>query len=210
MRRWRFNPVLLLGVVPGLATSCPVLAVPMLYGVTGSGGSPSSLYTINPLTGATTLVGATGTNHVTGIDFDPITGTLYGVRSDVFGSGETQLLTLYSGTVAAAVVGTTSYRIPDITITRNGVLRGWSDTDATSSFFDNPVEINKATGVTSHTVSGLDTNGTGVAVLDEANLYVTSRVALYSVNVTTGAKHYYLADLVQTRFSKICPAAIFS
>lgn len=167
MRSRRFNPVLLLGVVLAVATSLPALAVPMLYGVTGSSDSQSSRYTIGSVTGATTLVGATGTSHVTGIDFDPTSGILYGVRSDIFGTGATELLTLDIATGAATVVGTTGQQIPDITITPSGVLRGWSEIDSTLNTFDNPVEINTATGATSLAASGLSTSSTGVAVLDE-------------------------------------------
>ena len=62
--------------------SLPAGAGPILYGVTGSSFTSSSLYTIDPTTGATTLIGATGFSHFTGLDFDPTSGILYAVQSD--------------------------------------------------------------------------------------------------------------------------------
>lgn len=132
------------------------------------------------------------------------------MRSDIFGTGATELLTLDIATGAATVVGTTGQQIPDITITPSGVLRGWSEIDSTLNTFDNPVEINTATGATSLTASGLSTSSTGVAVLDETNLYVMTNDVLYSVNVTTGVSLPLSGGLIQTIFSKICPAAIGS
>jgi hypothetical protein len=99
----------------------------VLYGVTGSSNTASSLYTIDPVTGATTLIGSTGLSHVTGIDFDPITGVLYGVQSDLFGSGAANLLTIDPVTGLATIIGSTGNQIPDITIGSDGVLRGWTE-----------------------------------------------------------------------------------
>ena len=67
-------PALVVAIFLGFSASAS--AAPILYGMTGSGGSSSSLYTIDPTTGATTLIGATGQTHMTGIDFDPTTGIL--------------------------------------------------------------------------------------------------------------------------------------
>ena len=190
MRISRRHRVTVFGLVLLLTASLPALAVPVLYGVTGS-FSISSLYTVDPVTGATTLVGATGTDHITGIDFDPTSGTLYGVRSDFFESGATQLLTLNAGTGAATVVGTTGSQIPDITIGPDGVLRGW----ARAGIGNNDLaEIDKATGATTITASVLGTNRTGVATRDAMSLYVMAASLLYSVDVTTGAGTFLFND----------------
>jgi hypothetical protein len=54
-----------------------------LYGTTSSAGSgnPSSFYTINPATGAATLVGAIGFNRVGAMDVHPTTGVIYAPAS---------------------------------------------------------------------------------------------------------------------------------
>jgi hypothetical protein len=153
--------------------------------MTGSGGSSSSLYTIDPTTGATTLIGATGQTHMTGIDFDPTTGILYGVQSDYFGSGATNLFSINTSTGAASLIGATGAQIPDITIGADGVIRGWSEFDGNSR--DDPVVINKTTGTATTTLSSLGTARTGVASLDATHIYVMDSSRLSSVDVLTGA-----------------------
>lgn len=154
-------------------------ATPVLYGVTGAGNAPSSLYTVDPVSGATTLIGATGFSHVTGIDFHPTTGILYGVVSN--DSLQQDLITINSSTGAGTVVGPTGNQIPDITIGPDGVLRGWSELS------DDPIVINQSTGAVTVTPSDLDTSSTGVAFESLTSIFVKSGFDLWSVDVTTGA-----------------------
>lgn len=86
------------------AAAVPSANAGVLYGVTGAGGGPSSLYTINTTTGAATLVGATGATHITGLDFDPTSGILYGVADSGF-LGTPMLVTIDKSTGAATTVG---------------------------------------------------------------------------------------------------------
>ena len=172
----------------GALFAAPAQAAPVLYGVTGAGGAPSSLYTVDPLTGAATLIGATGFSHVTGIDFDPTTGTLYGVVSDLF-NGTTALITIDPATGAGTVVGTTGNQIPDITIGPDGILRGWSECSAvpcSAADPDNPIAIDKGTGAVTLTSSSLSTQDTGVASRTATTIFVKPIGDLYSVDVNTG------------------------
>ena len=171
----------------GLLSASPTQAAPVLYGVTGAGGAPSSLYTVDPLTGAATLIGATGFSHVTGIDFDPTTGTLYGVVSDFF-NGTTALITIDPTTGVGTVVGPTANQIPDITIGSDGILRGWSECSANPCTppADNPITIDKATGAVTQTSSSLGTQDTGVASRTATTIFVKPVGDLYSVDVNTG------------------------
>src|SRR5256885_5903989 len=76
-----------------------------LYGATG-GVKPGSLYTIDPSTGAATLVGLlldnTGHNYsLTGLAFDSATGVLYGATSTQSPTQGSELVTInpYTGLV---------------------------------------------------------------------------------------------------------------
>ncbi len=51
----------------------------IIYGAANVGWGPSTLYTLDPATGVAAAVGPVGLNHVTGMDFDPLSGVLYGV-----------------------------------------------------------------------------------------------------------------------------------
>ena len=167
-----------------LALPAHTSAAQTLYGVTGAGNAPSSLYTVDPVTGSTVLIGATGFSHVTGIDFDPTSGTLYGVVSDLFYSGTTLLLTIDQRTGAGTVIGSTANQIPDITIGPDGVIRGWTEGGTGD---DDPITIDKLTGTVTVTASPLGTSHTGVATQDAGHLYVKPSRNLYSVDVVSGA-----------------------
>lgn len=96
-------------------------------------------------------------------------------------------------TGAATVIGTTGAQIPDITIGSDGVLRGWSEWDGTTS--DDPIVINKSTGGATTTPSGLGTAQTGVAILDADHLFVKSGSIYSSVNVNTGAATFLFSSV---------------
>jgi hypothetical protein len=76
-----------------------------LYG-TGHlvGGGPSELHTINPATGGTVLIGPTGFGPISGLVYDPGSGTMYGVTG---GGAPSLLVTINLGTGLATPVGPT-------------------------------------------------------------------------------------------------------
>lgn len=156
----------------------------VIYAVTGAGGGASSLYTVNPITGAATLVGATGMSHMTGLDFDPTTGVLYGVVDSGF-TGTPQLVTVNTSTGAATVVGALggSFAIPDISFDPSGQLYAWGDSP------DTLFTINKATGVATDVgnPNGLGTAATGLAFSSSGTLYMKSSSDLFTINPATGA-----------------------
>lgn len=168
--------LLTLLAAPAVATAAPL----QLYGITGSGDSPSSLYTVDPFTGAVTLVGATGLSHFTGIDF-AADGTLYGVGGPF---PNKSLYTLNPATGAATLIGATGEQIPDITIGADGVIRGWTEFGGA---FDDPITLDPGTGDATSTPSSLGTSNTGVASLDATHIYVKPGSSLYSVDVTDGS-----------------------
>lgn len=179
---------ILLWFIAGTAFASSASGSPILYGITGSGNTASSLYTVDPLTGSTTLIGPTGLSHLTSLDFDPTSGVLYAVQSDLYGSGDTNLVTLNTSTGAATIVGPTGAQIPDITIGSDGILRGWSECspDPTCPYYDDPIVIDKTNGAVTITLSDLGTEYTGVASESATSIFVKVIGDLYSVDVGTG------------------------
>src|SRR5437868_11247652 len=117
----------------------------VLYGATG-GVKPGSLYTIDPSTGAGTLVGLLldSTNHnyaLTGLAFDSVTGVLYGATSSQSPTATSELVTVNPSTGLVTPVGFFGVSLGDITFdSANGILYG------TASSNTDLYSINLATG----------------------------------------------------------------
>jgi hypothetical protein len=111
----------LLAAFPAAASAFPE---PTLYETTG-GATASSLYKVNPATGATTAVGPTG-YAITGLAQDPNTGVLYGVSSEKSPIAAHALVQLNPATGAATPVVTLSQQISDFSFDSSGRLFGWT------------------------------------------------------------------------------------
>ena len=97
----------------------PASAEEILYGTSGAGNmgnTASSLYTIDPATGASELVGEIGFNHVVSIDFDPFTEVLYGISNAARGENNNTLITIDTNTGEGTfVVGiAATFQSPDM------------------------------------------------------------------------------------------------
>ena len=89
--------------------------VPRTAGVAGTGG-PSTLYAIDPTTGVSTAIGSgIGFDKVGAIDFDPISGQLFGIGDPAGVPGTPQLITINPTTGLGTAVG----RLTGTTTTRN-------------------------------------------------------------------------------------------
>jgi hypothetical protein len=157
------------------------LQASILYGTDGTGGSLSTLYTVDPNTAATTAIGPVGFS-VTGIDFDPTSGILYGVTSNPLQTSVT-LLTINTATGGGTAIATvaTTQRIPDIAFDAAGNLYGWGRTA------DDPVTINKVTGAIAVVGdSGLSTPIAGLAFDQNDVLYLESAGTLRTIDSVTG------------------------
>lgn len=160
----------------------PASAASILYGATGSGGAPSSLYTIDTTTGAATLVGAIGFS-VTGLAFDPTTGILYGGTSNV--AAVSELITIDPLTGAGTSVGaygTGSQTMADITFDASGQLFGFLEPGS-----DDLYRINKATGAATVVGDSPGSAVTGLAFGPTGTLYLESVGTLRTLDPTTGA-----------------------
>lgn len=125
----------------------PASAGEVLFGVTGSGATPSSLYTIDPTTGAATLVGPIGFDHVVSIDFHPGTGVRYGISNGgpccSFPPDNTLITidtTTGAGTAVVPVTGIANS--PDMSFDSAGTLYAWND-----PALDNLNTVDLTTGV---------------------------------------------------------------
>lgn len=188
--------------VPGLFTSALVLfggllsttqAGLTLYG-TGFSRDPfdnnlSNLYTINPATGAATLVGNTGFRLVSGIDFDS-SGVLYGIGEVNPGgspplAGALQLITIDRLTGVGTAVGnlgpTNAQTFQDISFRNSdGQLFAYGSGELYT--------INKSTGAaTLKGPTGEAEIGGGLAFTLADTLYKAGFDQLISLNQSNGA-----------------------
>jgi hypothetical protein len=166
-------------------------AAPVLYGATGVAEDDtlpaSSLYTIDPATGASTPVGSIG-KAITGLAVDNADGgKLYGVTAGVYLDGKERfLLRIDPATGASTVVGSLgANEIEDIAFSALGQLYGWNETG------DDLYAIDKATGALTKTgESNLGvTYGDGLAFDKNGWLWAAldgDSGSLYTLNPTTG------------------------
>src|ERR1043165_2659013 len=104
----------------------------ILYAVSGASGTASTLYKLNPTTGAlAATIGATGYNHMTGLAIHPTTGTMYGFVNSgpPNGSPSGFLVTIDPTTGIATRVNANnvSFHASDITFSPSGTLYAWAE-----------------------------------------------------------------------------------
>jgi hypothetical protein len=161
-----------------------------LYIATGSNGVPGQLFTVNPATAATTLVGPIleGVNPIaiTGLAFHPTTGVLYAVSA---GNGVTDprsFFTIDPATGAATRIGAAGVlQASDLAFNAAGVLFAWRQN------LNLLATVNLATGVpTSLGASGIaGTTGGGLAINGAGTAFLSATAAngtLDTVNTGTG------------------------
>jgi hypothetical protein len=170
----------------------PASAQQVLYGSTGAGlasggvDSPSSLYTINPATGESTLVGPIGFSGVNSIDFNPDTGVLYGIANVSRGENSV-LITINTQTGLGTLVAPLSpdFQSPDMSFNSSGTLYTWSEPST-----DHLNTVNLTTGETTDVgVSGLlfGTARLGLDVDSFDVIYIkNSDGSIYTVDPSTG------------------------
>lgn len=140
------------------------LAQPVLYATQACGSCDvpaTGLYTIDPATGAATLVGDTG-ESITGLDFHPTTGVLYGTTTPNSNTASS-LITIDPATGAVTVIGPhgVDRAMIDLTFAPDGTLYGWAESGE-----DDAVTINLLTGAA--TLVGEANVNSGGCALDMA------------------------------------------
>lgn len=164
----------------------------LVYAVTGGrgGAAPSTLYTVDTVTGNATRVGGpaaqTGVSQITGLAFDPKSGVLYGHQNypDLPPGGPLVRGTLHTidlSTGLATAVGETESAITDISFHSSGQLYGWmngSQRTGFTSLSDKLVTIDKTTGtfslVENQRASDIPSNQSGLAFTPDDRLFLKS------------------------------------
>ena len=139
-----------------------------LYASKAGPNTSSPLYTINPTTGAATVV-ASMSVALTGMAFDPTTSIMYGVTSPS-SNNPRRLVTVNLSTAATTIIGelldgTDSHICADIAFDSSGQLYGWSQ------FSDSLVTIDKTTGAVTPTANVQSSYGDGMDFDWEDKLY---------------------------------------
>lgn len=175
-------------VAAALLVARPTYAASILFGVSLNGHSsgspgPSSLYTIDPVTGAGTLVGNIG-YAVNSLAVDPATGILYGSTTSWSGAFN-GLLAIDPTTGAATEVGAFGAGFTSIlglTFNSAGQLFGWHDPSD-----DDLVSINLSTGAATIVGdSGLSTGAHILAFNAADALLLVQGTEQFDINTSTG------------------------
>lgn len=176
--------IISLGMLASFAANAATLYGVSLNGFKNDTPGPSSLYKIDPATGAATLIGTDLGYPVNSIAIDPTTGIMYGSTAnwsdfDYFG----RLLKINPDTGSATVIGPTGflYCCRVITFNSAGELWGWEEDD------DSPVTINKSTGAASLVGGGTGTNSQVMAFDAADDLIMIQGTNVYTIDQATGA-----------------------
>ena len=164
-------------------------AAQILYGISGAGGTASSLYQIDTTTGAGTLIGATGFSHVVSIDIHPVTGVIYGISNE-FG-GTNALITIDASTGAGTFVANVGGgNWPDITFDSTGTLYSWSEASP-----DRLNTIDLTTGATTEIgPNGLSTYQFGLGADSSDTIYAKNGDGgVYTIDKITGADTFVVS-----------------
>ena len=174
----------LMAICAGALVNQARAADPVIYGSAyDESESPSTLYNINPSTGAATAIGAIGFNGVSAIDFSS-SGILYGVGISP-ASGAQELITINPATGAGTAVGATtvdpSEHFQDIAFRHSdNALYGYEDGDIYT--------FNITTGVATF-LGNADNypSGNGLAFSPFDTLYKADDSNLSTIDQSTGA-----------------------
>lgn len=174
-----------------LGTAGVAHARSILYGAAHIGNSgPSTLYIIDPSSGATTPVGAIGFNRVSGMDFDA-SGRLFATGERTTGPRTTVLLTIDPSTGVGTEVGVIpphSFGLPGQGSAISDIAFRHSD-GALFAYLeprDGLGTINPATGaLTELGATGLSGNGNGLAFSANDTLFKLDDLGLFTLDQTT-------------------------
>jgi hypothetical protein len=139
--------------------------------IAGPGGS-STLRTLNPFAGTSTIIGPTGFGPIAGLAFDASSGIMYGITGGPTGN----LLRLNLMTGAATLIGPTGFRAGSLEVGPDGLLYGGGTGSDEFKIF----RIDPATG-TSTLIGTTGIGAPGTADVTGLALVVTGSDDWYSI-----------------------------
>lgn len=166
-----------------------------LYGAAtpgGSGSGPSTLFLIDPLSGAGVPIGPIGFNGVSGISVDG-NGRMFGScnADNIFGTVSAGLIRINPLTGAGTLIGkigdssSSAGRFTDLSFASNGTLYGYGDFGAEGLY-----TINTITGAGTYVgFSGTFGGGNGMDFANDGRLYgtATDNNCLHEINPANGS-----------------------
>lgn len=167
-------------ILLSLAATISVRAdAPVIWGVTGVGGTPSTLYAINPATGEALKVSPTGLDNVSGLAVHPTTRVLYAAQGQQ--GGTKSLLTLSKTRGTAAAIGDLGEAVADSAFSPTGVffLYGASSRDLFTVNLTNASKTLIKADVAPIGGCGLSFDSTG-------DLFLTRTNSIANLNPATG------------------------
>lgn len=185
------------GVLPTMQAAAPGT----LFGVAHSGpNGPSSLYTLDTVTGDATLIGPIGFERCGGIDFSP-TGILYAVCERMDGSNTNVLVVVDPSTGIGTEIGPTGIEalgfaaLQDLSIRSDGTIFGYLGVLDGLAIFDPETGAATRIGFT-----GLANSGNGLAFSADGTLYNAGGSAstpgigaLYTLNTNTSSATFFIS-----------------
>lgn len=163
-----------------LAATTSVRAdAPVIWGATGVGGTPSTLYAIHPSTGEALKVGPTGLDNVSGLEVHPTTKVLYAAQGQQ--GGTMSLLTLSKTRGTAAAIGSLGEAVADSAFSPAGVfyIYGASSRDL---FTVNLANASK----TLIKADAAPIGGCGLSFDSTGDLFITRTNSIANLNPATG------------------------
>ena len=172
---------------PGVVWAALEYVGGVLYGTSitrGGGGAPSTLQTLDPLTGVATAIGLTGVGPIPGLAYDVGSGVMYGIA----GSREvSDFYTINLSTGVATVVGTTTMQAGSLQFGPDGNLYAGGTGDISPGELH---QIDPATGASTlvgHTGFGRVT-GLTTRFCDLCDLFGSDKDGnLFVLDLLTGA-----------------------
>jgi hypothetical protein len=158
----------------------------IVFAADGQNGNPAtSLYTLDPLTGAKlSTVGPIGF-AVASLAFNPLTGVLYG-DTPAHGSSTRQLITINPNTGAGMLIGPLGVAVDGLAFDHDGTLFGWSGRVSGSSLY----KINVTTGAATKVgTAGITDIGAALAIDAVGTMFLAAAGAsgaLRTVDKPTG------------------------
>jgi len=180
----------------------------VFYGATARNGLVSALYTLDATTGAGTMIGSIGFNDVSAIDFNPLSGVLYGFGERVADSVKV-LITIDPTSGAGTEVGplgiVSSWNVGGMSFRADGAVFLYHQDAGDHTMFTANVTTGVATLLGSTGLSGA--GGNGLAFSPSGTLYHSQNDGIAGASHTIDTSTGMASPLATTAGPPTCNSA---